>query len=200
MKPDCVTVAVQSQRGESGCISLSFGFGTSSPIIARHCCCRCLHVTTDVSAKTCNLLAACRQPPNQFQAHVQPESLPTGPKRLPFLGTPHARWLQAVVGEFCLASASELGLSWELHERCRSTFEELYLQSLFLHAQRLARGAAAATPLDAGQCGACVSLVHALMAWDFRYSPCAPLCSGGRGGCCVLLVHALMRSFMYWPP
>ena len=73
-----------------------------------------------------------------------------------------------MLGEFALSSASELGLSWEVHELCRSSFEELYLQDLFLHAQGLARQAAARAPLDPGICTACASLFAALLAWDFR--------------------------------
>ena len=73
-----------------------------------------------------------------------------------------------MLGEFALSSASELGLSWEVHERCRSSFEELYLHSLFLHVQGLARLAAASSPPDPGICTACASLFATLLSWDFR--------------------------------
>ena len=89
-----------------------------------------------------------------------------------------------MLGEFSLSSASELGLSWEVHERCRSSFEERYLQGVFLHAQRLARQAAASSPLDPGICAACASLFQALLSWDFRYT--------------AFQLHGLGRACLAW--
>ncbi|EIE26728.1 hypothetical protein COCSUDRAFT_46205 [Coccomyxa subellipsoidea C-169] len=90
-------------------------------------------------------------------------------------GTPGARRasikvLEAVVTEFSPATASPLGLPWDYHERCRSSLESDYLQSFFVHASGIARGSAAAAVegRDEGLCQACMSLLTAILSWDFR--------------------------------
>ena len=92
--------------------------------------------------------------------------------RMPDLEGPLA-W-QAVVTEFAPATASPLGLPWERHERCRAALEAGYLREFFMHGCALARKAAAAAPAgsDGGECQACLELLSAILAWDFRLGSC----------------------------
>lgn len=93
---------------------------------------------------------------------------------------------QAVVSEFSPATASPMGLPWEVHERCRSSLEAQLLQEFFVHAVRVAHSAAppALEGRDEGVCGACVSLVAAVLSWEFRWCPYNSC--WGRGGMEVL--------------
>lgn len=74
--------------------------------------------------------------------------------------------------EFSPATASAMGLAWAHHEDCRATMEADFLPALFRHARDAARcGAAAAAEAgadQAGVCGAAVSLLCAVLSWDFR--------------------------------
>ncbi|KAI7838545.1 hypothetical protein COHA_007688 [Chlorella ohadii] len=77
--------------------------------------------------------------------------------------------LTAVVEEFSPSTASQMGLSWELHEQCRSSLEQGYLHGLLLHAQASAReaAAAAASGADGGVCVAALRLLGAILGWPF---------------------------------
>ncbi|PRW50955.1 exportin-4 isoform X1 [Chlorella sorokiniana] len=77
--------------------------------------------------------------------------------------------LTAVVEEFSPSTASQMGLSWELHEQCRSSLEQGYLHGLLQHAQASARDAAsaAASGADAGVCIAALHLLGAILSWPF---------------------------------
>ena len=74
--------------------------------------------------------------------------------------------------EFSPATASAMGLAWTHHEDCRASMEADFLPALFRHARDVARaGAAAAANAgadEAGVCGAAVSLLCAVLSWDFR--------------------------------
>lgn len=59
--------------------------------------------------------------------------------------------LQDVVTEFCPASASPLGLSWEYHDRCRMELETGFLRAFFLRAAGLAAEAVGSGAALAGQ-------------------------------------------------
>ena len=71
--------------------------------------------------------------------------------------------LNAVVAEFVPASASPLGLPWEFHERCRSSFETDWLPHLFAHAC-----AAANATQEPAVASAAMRLAAAVLSWDFR--------------------------------
>ena len=77
---------------------------------------------------------------------------------------------QAIVCEFSPATASPMGLPWEVHERCRATLEASLLRDFFVHAARIAHSAAAPAlqGRDDGLCLACVSLISAILGWEFR--------------------------------
>ncbi|BDA40620.1 probable Exportin-4 [Coccomyxa sp. Obi] len=93
------------------------------------------------------------------------------------------RVLEGVVTEFSPATASPLGLPWDYHERCRASLEADYLQSFFIHATSIARGSAPAAVegRDEGVCQACVSLLCAILSWDFRQgSSSIPVYGDGR--------------------
>ncbi|EFJ51675.1 hypothetical protein VOLCADRAFT_116320 [Volvox carteri f. nagariensis] len=77
--------------------------------------------------------------------------------------------LEAVVGEFALSTASPLGLPLEHHAKCAMDLQDHFLQDIFRHAVALGRAAAAAQ--DGATCAACLSLMTAVLAWDFRRSP-----------------------------
>ncbi|KAL4443390.1 hypothetical protein ABPG75_011127 [Micractinium tetrahymenae] len=91
------------------------------------------------------------------------------------LGTAEARragleLLAAVVEEFSPHTASQMGLSWELHEQCRQSLEEGYLHGLLLHALACAREAAPAAAAGgdgAGVCVAALRLLSAIFGWSF---------------------------------
>ncbi|KAG2428460.1 hypothetical protein HXX76_011579 [Chlamydomonas incerta] len=76
--------------------------------------------------------------------------------------------LEAVVGEFAVASASPLGLPLEHHAKCAADLQDHYLQGIFRHAVGLGR--AAAQQHDGDTCAAALSLMAAILAWDFRRS------------------------------
>ena len=86
---------------------------------------------------------------------------------------------QAVVGEFSPSTASPLGLPWEQHDRCRKSLQQDYLQSFYQHAARQAVYAApsACHGQDGGVCCACLSLMAAVLAWDFRSYQCLHITS-----------------------
>ncbi|GLI66389.1 hypothetical protein VaNZ11_010181 [Volvox africanus] len=79
--------------------------------------------------------------------------------------------LEAVVGEFCASSSSPLGLPLEYHAKCAMDLQDHFLQDIFRHAVALGRAAAAVH--DGATCAACLSLMTAVLAWDFRRSPSA---------------------------
>lgn len=74
--------------------------------------------------------------------------------------------------EFSPATASAMGLAWTHHEDCRAAMEADFLPALFAHARDMARcsapAAAEAGADQAGVCGAAVSLLCAVLSWDFR--------------------------------
>jgi hypothetical protein len=79
--------------------------------------------------------------------------------------------------EFSPATASPLGLPWERHERCRGSLQDGYLRQIFAHAAGTAREAAPAALAghDGGVCQACLGLLSAILAWDFRsWLPTSP--------------------------
>ncbi|CAG9465567.1 unnamed protein product [Pedinophyceae sp. YPF-701] len=89
-------------------------------------------------------------------------------------GSPHARRagmqvLEAVVIEFSPGTASEIGLPWEHHHRCKSSLEELYLRDFFAHACAIGQQAAPAAVArqDGGTLAACLALVSSILHWDF---------------------------------
>lgn len=80
---------------------------------------------------------------------------------------------QAVVIEFSPATASAMGLAWAHHEHCRAGMEAEFLPALFCHGRDAARGAAVAAAAaggrdEGGVCAAAVSLLCAVLSWDFR--------------------------------
>ena len=85
-------------------------------------------------------------------------------------------YAQAVVTEFSPATASPLGLPWEHHERCRASLEAGFLRAVYEHASGMAREAApsALAGGDGGVCHACLRLLSAVLAWDFRIAPFQP--------------------------
>lgn len=78
--------------------------------------------------------------------------------------------IQAVVEEFSPSTASPLGLPWEQHDRCRKSLQQEYLQTFYQHAASKAAETApsACQGQDGGVCCACLSLMAAVLAWDFR--------------------------------
>ena len=74
--------------------------------------------------------------------------------------------------EFSPATASAMGLAWTHHEDCRAAMEADFLPALFRHARDVARCSAPAASEAgadaAGVCGAAVSLLCAVLLWDFR--------------------------------
>ena len=72
--------------------------------------------------------------------------------------------------EFSPATATVLGLPWDYHERCRASLEADYLQPIYLHARSVACecSAAALAQQDGGTCQACLTLMSAILSWDFR--------------------------------
>ncbi|GIL93321.1 hypothetical protein Vretifemale_20725, partial [Volvox reticuliferus] len=77
--------------------------------------------------------------------------------------------LEAVVGEFSVSTSSPLGLPLEHHAKCAMDLQDHFLQDIFRHAVALGRAAAAVH--DGATCAACLSLMTAVLAWDFRRSP-----------------------------
>ncbi|KAG2450992.1 hypothetical protein HYH02_004264 [Chlamydomonas schloesseri] len=77
--------------------------------------------------------------------------------------------LEALVGEFAVSSASPLGLPLEHHAKCAADLQDHYLQGIFRHAVGLGR-AAAQQHGDGDTCAACLTLMAAVLAWDFRRS------------------------------
>eukprot|EP00887_Chlorella_sp_A99_P000308 scaffold13.g308.t1 len=77
--------------------------------------------------------------------------------------------LSVVVLEFSPATASAMGLSWEIHEHCRASLEAGYLRGLLRHALASARAAApaAAAGADGGACRAALGLLSAILQWNF---------------------------------
>ena len=77
-----------------------------------------------------------------------------------------------MVVEFSPATASAMGLAWAYHEHCRADMEADFLPALFRHGRDVARcGAAAAAAAgadEAGVCAAAISLLCAVLSWDFR--------------------------------
>ena len=78
--------------------------------------------------------------------------------------------VQAVVVEFCPSTASPLGLPWEQHDRCRKSLQQDYLHTFYQHAASVAGDVAhsASQGDDGGLCCACLSLMAAVLTWDFR--------------------------------
>lgn len=83
--------------------------------------------------------------------------------------------------EFSPGTASPMGLAWDFHEKCRSSLEQDFLRLFFSHAVTVARQAApeAAAGQDGGVCAACLSLLNALLCWEFRYVPLNGVHRGG---------------------
>ncbi|DBA87589.1 TPA: hypothetical protein ACH3X1_004612 [Trebouxia sp. C0004] len=78
--------------------------------------------------------------------------------------------LEAVVSEFAPATASPLGLAWEQHDRCRQSLQQDNLHTFYQHAATIAgeTAQAATQGQDQGVCSACLSLMAAVLTWDFR--------------------------------
>ncbi|KAL0051778.1 hypothetical protein WJX82_002011 [Trebouxia sp. C0006] len=78
--------------------------------------------------------------------------------------------LEAVVSEFAPSTASPLGLPWEQHDRCRRSLQQDYLHTFYHHAATIAgeTAPAATQGQDQGVCSACLSLMAAVLTWDFR--------------------------------
>lgn len=80
--------------------------------------------------------------------------------------------LEAVVQEFSLITASAIGLSWEYHEGCHQDLEINYLPKFFSHALGVAvpvvQDGRAASGEDEGLCAAALSLMTAILTWDFK--------------------------------
>ncbi|KAL0028613.1 hypothetical protein WJX79_005646 [Trebouxia sp. C0005] len=78
--------------------------------------------------------------------------------------------LEAVVSEFAPSTASPLGLAWEQHDRCRKSLQQHYLHTFYQHAATIAgeTAQAATQGQDQGVCSACLSLMAAVLTWDFR--------------------------------
>ncbi|KAK9812956.1 hypothetical protein WJX72_006385 [[Myrmecia] bisecta] len=106
-------------------------------------------------------------------------------KQLIGTGNPAARQAgiqiyEEIVTEFSPSTASAMGLPWDYHERCCASLEADYLRSFYVHAVNIAREAAPAAvkEQDGGICLACISLMMAILCWDFR-KPGGPLQSFG---------------------
>ena len=109
-----------------------------------------------------------------------------------------------MVSEFAPSTASPLGLPWEQHERCRKSLQAQYLQTFYQHAQQLAQQAAPACcqGQDGGVCRACLSLMSAILAWDFRYLTTCSLfsrqlldsCQDGQNSHCQRPLHCTART------
>ncbi|GAX80807.1 hypothetical protein CEUSTIGMA_g8243.t1 [Chlamydomonas eustigma] len=82
--------------------------------------------------------------------------------------------LTTLLVEFSVTSASPLGLPWDYHDKASRDLEERYLQGFFQHAVSLGRQAAGSGAAirgeDAGTCAACLSLMAAVLGWDFRHT------------------------------
>ena len=78
------------------------------------------------------------------------------------------------MSEFAPSTASPLGLAWEQHDRCRKSLQQDYLHTFYQHAATIAgeTAQAATQGQDQGVCSACLSLMAAVLTWDFR---CLPL-------------------------
>lgn len=78
--------------------------------------------------------------------------------------------IEAVVTEFSLQTASPMGLPWDFHARCRDSLETSFLQNFFLHASAVAQESAPSVAAggESGVCLACMSLMCAILAWDFK--------------------------------
>ncbi len=76
-----------------------------------------------------------------------------------------------MVSEFAPSTASPLGLPWEQHDRCRKSLQQDYLHSFYQHAATIAgeTAPAATQGQDQGVCSACLSLMAAVLTWDFRF-------------------------------
>lgn len=85
-----------------------------------------------------------------------------------------SRGAQAIVSEFSPATASPMGLPWEAHERCRASLEAQALRDFFVHAVHMAQEVTslALQGLDDGVCAACISLISAILTWEFRWPTC----------------------------
>lgn len=119
------------------------------------------------------------------------------------------------MAEFSPATASAMGLAWAYHEHCRAGMEAEFLPALFAHGRDLAAGAAPAAAAGgaeaAGVCGAAVSLLCAVLSWDFRCGLAAlaagvPGAAGARGvrsrwlaacGTLLLLLHVLCQCMAH---
>jgi hypothetical protein len=99
-----------------------------------------------------------------------------------------------VVAEFSPATASAMGLAWAYHEHCRAGMEAEFLPALFAHGRDVAAGAAPAAAAGgaeaAGVCGAAVSLLCAVLSWDFRCSLAASRRACLERRVCVVCVRA----------
>ena len=102
-----------------------------------------------------------------YQTSMQP-FIRACSERLPTTRTRVA--MQAIICEFSPATASVMGLPWEVHERCRATLEAALLCDFFVHAVRIATSSAAPAleGRDDGLCLACISLISAVLGWEFR--------------------------------
>ena len=78
----------------------------------------------------------------------------------------------AVVGEFAPGTASELGTTWERHERCRASAERHFLRPFFDYGCERARACVADGSVsdgrDRGTCAAALRLMNAVLSWDFN--------------------------------
>lgn len=78
----------------------------------------------------------------------------------------------AVVSEFAPGTASELGTTWERHERCRTSAEKHFLKPFFVHGCEAAKACVASGSVndgsDHGACAAALRLMNAVLSWDFN--------------------------------
>ena len=78
----------------------------------------------------------------------------------------------AVVTEFAPGTASELGTTWERHERCRVAAERHFLRPFFEYgcerAKACVRDGSVGDGSDGGACAAALRLMNAVLGWDFN--------------------------------
>ena len=78
----------------------------------------------------------------------------------------------AVVSEFAPGTASELGTTWEKHERCRASAEKNFLKPFFVHgcdaAKACVEDGSVGNGSDRGACAAALRLMNGVLSWDFN--------------------------------
>lgn len=78
----------------------------------------------------------------------------------------------AVVSEFAPGTASELGTTWEKHERCRASAEKNFLKPFFIHgcdaAKACVEDGSVGNGSDRGACAAALRLMNGVLSWDFN--------------------------------